>query len=75
MATQEQIEDVDMILAHVRENALELIDNTRVDNAAIYGQLMKRAFAFIKDGDVQSLVDVGSLGLAYKIRKGRLTGE
>lgn len=73
MATQKQIEDIDLVLKHIRENAIELIDYTSIDNAAIYSQMLKRAFSFARDGDLQSLVDIGALGLAYKIRNKRLT--
>lgn len=69
MATMEQLHKLDQYLQIIRESSIELIDNKQVSNDDLLIHLYNKGFSFLQDQGNQNIVDIGSIGLAYAIRR------
>ena len=69
MATMEQLHKLDQYLQIIRESSIELIDNRQVSDDDLLMHLYNKGFSFLRDQGNQNIVDIGSIGLAYAIRR------
>lgn len=67
--TQEQRDRLDQLLRIIRESAEKIIDDTSVSDPQLLFLLYKQGFNFLHDQRDQALVDIGSIGLAYAVRR------
>ena len=67
--TQEQRDRLEQLLQIVRESAEKIIDDTSVSDPQLLFLLYKQGFNFLHDQRDQALVDIGSIGLAYAVRR------
>lgn len=67
--TQEQQARLEELLRIIRESAEKIIDDTSVSDPQLLFLLYKQGFNFLHDQRDQALVDIGSIGLAYAVRR------
>lgn len=67
---QEQRENLENLISHIRDNAGELIDNTKIDNSQLFNAVYHKGIECLSNQSTQNIVDVCALILSYKIRKG-----
>lgn len=65
----EQKEKLENLINHIRDNAVELIENTHISNEQIFTALYRKGIECLSSQSDQNIVDVGALALAFKIRK------
>ena len=73
--TQEQRDRLDQLLRIIRESAEKIIDDTSVSDPQLLFLLYKQGFNFLHDQRDQSLVDIGSIGLAFAVRRAAHDGS
>lgn len=67
--TDEQKDRLEQLITVVRESAEKIIDNNHVSDRELYMMLFQQGFKFLRKQDDQSIVDVGSVGLAFAVRR------
>lgn len=67
--TQTQQQRLDQLLAIIRESAEEIIADNRNGDRDLLMLLYQRGFSFMSNQSDQSIVDIGSIGLAYAVRR------
>lgn len=67
--TPEQQERLDSFLDIIRESAAEIITDNRYCDRDLLLILYQRGFNFLQDQRDQAIVDIGSIGLAYAVRR------
>lgn len=66
----EQKEKLENLINHIRDNAVELIDDTKIDNSQLFNAVYRKGVECLSNQSTQNIVDVCALILSYKIRKG-----
>lgn len=66
--TEEQTQKLQNLLDHIKSNAIEIIDNQRVSNTQIFNAMYSSGVKYLSDNSDQTIVDIGALALAHKIR-------
>ena len=74
MTTQQQ-ERLEHLLRIIRESAEKIIDDTSINDQQLLFLLYKQGFNFLHDQRDQSLVDIGSIGLAFAVRRAAHNGS
>lgn len=65
----EQKEKLENLINHIRDNAVELVENTHISNEQIFTALYRKGIECLSNQSDQNIVDVGALALAFKVRK------
>ena len=63
-----QAHRLDQLIQVIRESAERIIDDNYTERELLLA-LYQRGFAFISDQRDQALVDIGSVGLAYAVKR------
>ena len=66
--TQEQEKRLESLISHIRNNAIEIIDNQKLTNKQVFNALYQNGIKYLNDNSDQTIVDIGALALAHKIR-------
>ena len=65
-----QAHRLDQLIQVIRESAERIIDDKRYSDRDLLLALYQQGFKFLSDQRDQALVDIGSVGLAYAVRRG-----
>lgn len=68
MATQKQIDHLDWLLKHIRENALDLIDREQLQMERLIPVMSTKAVDYLQSGRLQHLIDMGAAALAHRVK-------
>lgn len=68
MATIQETQQLDRLLQVIRESAIQIIDNKSVSNVDLISFMYGKGLSFVTDKSMQTIVDIGSIGLAYAVR-------
>ena len=66
---QEQKNELENLINHIRDNAVDLIGNTKIDNTQLFNAVYRKGIECLSNQSTQNIVDVCALILSYKIRK------
>lgn len=67
--TPQQQERLDHLLAIIKQSAEDLIIDNRYSDRDLLLILYRRGFEFLQNQGDQTIVDIGSIGLAYAVRR------
>ena len=68
--TIEEQHRLKQLLQIIKESAERIIDDKRYSDRDLLLALYQQGFKFLSDQRDQALVDIGSVGLAYAVRRG-----
>lgn len=66
--TPSQSEKLEKVIKIIKEGAVRICDDTSYSNADLLSAIYSKGFSFIKQYDEQTLVDIGTIGLALLLR-------
>ena len=69
--TKIQTEKLDKVLWLLKEGAVNICEDTSYSNADLISALYSKGMSFIQHSDEQTLVDIGTIGLALLLRNAK----
>ena len=73
--TPQQQDRLEHLLRIIRESAEKIIDDTSINDQQLLFLLYKQGFNFLHDQRDQALVDIGSIGLSFAVRRAAHNGS
>lgn len=66
--TPNQTDNLERVIKIIKEGAIRICDDTSYSNADLLSALYHKGFSFIQKYEEQTLVDIGTIGLALLLR-------